>query len=125
MMHKGDIVAAVAAQSGPEWDTPHGRKVVVAVVDLFFAEVWKALQEDPDHVVTLATVGKFHLYRRAARKARNPRTGGAMLLPERTVVAFRPAPDVEDAVRDVPAPFTDKTQRVRAKAPASKRGGKR
>ena len=48
----------------------------------------------------LARFGGFVPVRREARRGRNPRTGAAMDLPGRTIVRFRPAQAVRDALVD-------------------------
>lgn len=49
--------------------------------------------------------GVFELRRRRARQARNPKTGAAVQVPERTVVAFKPGKIMRESVSNVmPAP---------------------
>lgn len=48
--------------------------------------------------VKLANFGTFKLKRKKARFGRNPRTGEAALVSERTVVTFRAAPHVTERI---------------------------
>ena len=48
--------------------------------------------------VELRNFGVFQVQRRAARKARNPRTGEAVDVPERYVVTFRPGLVMEQRI---------------------------
>jgi DNA-binding protein HU-beta len=44
-------------------------------------------------------VGKLHVKTRAARKGRNPRTGKAIVIPERRAVVFTAGKAIKDALR--------------------------
>ena len=50
--------------------------------------------------IELRNFGVFEVRRRKARKARNPRTGGAVQVPEKFTVSFKPGKEMEDRVRD-------------------------
>jgi nucleoid DNA-binding protein len=50
--------------------------------------------------IELRNFGVFEVRRRKARKARNPRTGGAVQVPEKLTVSFKPGKEMEDRVRD-------------------------
>ena len=43
----------------------------------------------------------FEVKRRAARKARNPRTGEKVFVPEKFVVTFKPGKEMEERVREM------------------------
>jgi len=52
-----------------------------------------------DGEVSIAGLGIFSAKKRAARTARNPRTGAAIQVPAMRVPKFRPAKALKDAVR--------------------------
>jgi integration host factor subunit beta len=57
------------------------------------------------HRLEFREFGVFELRRRRARLARNPKTGSAVQVPERTVVAFKPGKVMKERVVNVvPAP---------------------
>jgi len=43
----------------------------------------------------------FEVKKRAARKARNPRTGAKVFVPEKFVVTFKPGKEMEEKVRQL------------------------
>jgi nucleoid DNA-binding protein len=49
--------------------------------------------------IELRNFGVFEVKRRAARKARNPRTGAKVDVPEKFVVTFKPGKEMEERVR--------------------------
>jgi DNA-binding protein HU-beta len=49
--------------------------------------------------VTLVGFGSFDVRKRAARKGRNPRTGGTLNIPAKRVVKFRPGADLRKKVK--------------------------
>ena len=51
--------------------------------------------------VELRNFGVFEVKRRAARKARNPRTGEKVFVPEKFVVTFKPGKEMEERVREL------------------------
>ena len=54
-----------------------------------------------DHRIELRNFGVFEVKRRAARKARNPRTGEKVFVPEKFVVTFKPGKEMEERVREL------------------------
>ena len=54
-----------------------------------------------DHRIELRNFGVFEVKRRAARKARNPRTGEKVYVPEKFVVTFKPGKEMEEKVREM------------------------
>lgn len=54
-----------------------------------------------DGKVTLVGFGTFELKKQAARKARNPKTGEEIDVPEKTVPKFKAAQALKDAAREV------------------------
>jgi len=51
--------------------------------------------------IELRNFGVFEIRRRAPRKARNPRTGAKVFVPEKFVVTFKPGKEMEDRVREL------------------------
>ena len=54
-----------------------------------------------DGRIELRNFGVFEVKRRAARKARNPRTGQRVDVPEKYVVTFKPGKEMEERVRQL------------------------
>jgi len=52
-----------------------------------------------DRRIELRNFGVFEVKKRAARKARNPRTGDKVFVPEKFVVTFKPGKEMEAKVR--------------------------
>lgn len=53
--------------------------------------------------IELRNFGVFEVKERAARKARNPRTGQRVDVPEKFVVTFKPGKEMEEKVRQLEA----------------------
>ena len=51
--------------------------------------------------IELRNFGVFEVKRRAPRKARNPRTGDKVLVPEKFVVTFKPGKEMEERVKEL------------------------
>ena len=51
--------------------------------------------------IELRNFGVFEVKKRAARKARNPRTGAKVYVPEKYVVTFKPGKEMEEKVREL------------------------
>jgi len=51
--------------------------------------------------IELRNFGVFEVKRRAARKARNPRTAEEVMVEEKYVVTFKPGKEMEQRVRDL------------------------
>ena len=69
------------------------------IVQKTFDAIVETLVED--HRIELRNFGVFEVKRRAARKARNPRTGDKVFVPEKFVVTFKPGKQMEEKVRDL------------------------
>ena len=54
-----------------------------------------------DERIELRNFGVFEVKRRAARKARNPRTGEKVFVPEKFVVTFKPGKEMEERVKEL------------------------
>lgn len=69
------------------------------IVQKTFDAIVRTLVED--HRIELRNFGVFEVKRRAARKARNPRTGDKVYVPEKFVVTFKPGKEMEQRVREM------------------------
>jgi integration host factor subunit beta len=70
------------------------------IVQKTFNAIIEALVE-PDGRIELRNFGVFEVKKRAARKARNPRTGQRVDVPEKFVVTFKPGKEMEERVRQL------------------------
>src|SRR5436853_7007494 len=71
------------------------------IVQKTFNAIVDALVENEDHRIELRNFGVFEVKQRAARKARNPRTGQRVDVPEKFVVTFKPGKEMEEKVRQL------------------------
>ena len=69
------------------------------IVQKTFDAIVKTLVEDGR--IELRNFGVFEVKKRAARKARNPRTGTKVFVPEKFVVTFKPGKEMEERVRQL------------------------
>jgi DNA-binding protein HU-beta len=90
-MNKAGIVDAVHAILG-------GTKVQAEqAVDMVFDSIVNTMKKGEE--VSIAGLGIFSVKQRAAREARNPRTGEAIKVPAMKVPKFRAAKALKDAVK--------------------------
>ncbi len=90
-MNKADLANAVHGLIG-------GTKVQAEeVVETIIREITKTLKGDGE--VSIAGLGIFSTKTRAARTARNPRTGESVQVPAMKVPKFRAAKALKDAVK--------------------------
>ncbi|REJ79785.1 MAG: integration host factor subunit beta [Planctomycetota bacterium] len=68
------------------------------IVQKTFEAIIETLVNDPDHRIELRNFGVFEVKKRAARKARNPRTGEKVNVAEKYVVTFKPGKEMEERV---------------------------
>jgi len=68
------------------------------IVQKTFEAIIETLVNDPDHRIELRNFGVFEVKKRAARKARNPRTGERVDVGEKYVVTFKPGKEMEERV---------------------------
>jgi integration host factor subunit beta len=68
------------------------------IVQKTFEAIIETLVEDPRHRIELRNFGVFEVKKRAARKARNPRTGDRVDVPSKWVVTFKPGKEMEEKV---------------------------
>ncbi len=92
-MTKKEIVRTISEEIGL---TQLKTKVIVqqtfnAIVDALVA----------DGRIELRNFGVFEVKKRAPRKARNPRTGDKVFVPEKYVVTFKPGKEMEKRVREL------------------------
>jgi integration host factor subunit beta len=69
------------------------------IVQKTFDAIVKALVAE--RRIELRNFGVFEVKRRAPRKARNPRTGDKVFVPEKFVVTFKPGKDMEERVKEL------------------------
>ena len=65
-----------------------------------------------DERIELRNFGVFEVKRRAARKARNPRTGEKVFVPEKFVVTFKPGKEMEERVRELERRAAEQAQKA-------------
>ncbi len=90
-MNKAGIVDAVNAKLGTT--KVQAEEVVDTVIDSIISSLKKGDE------VSIAGLGIFVVKARAARTARNPRTGEAVQVPAMKVPKFRAAKALKDAVK--------------------------
>lgn len=67
--------------------------------------------------IELRNFGVFEVKKRAARKARNPRTGDKVYVPEKFVVTFKPGKEMEERVRELERQAAERARTGDEKAP--------
>lgn len=87
-MNKGDLTKAVADAAGITHE--QAGKAVNAVFDSIASTVKERKK------VAIAGFGTFEAKTRNAREGRNPATGDAIKIPEKTSAAFKPATALKD-----------------------------
>ena len=105
-MNKAELIDVVTQKLGS--DRRHATEAVENVVDTIVRAVHKG------ESVTITGFGVFEQRRRAARVARNPRTGETVKVKPTSVPAFRPGAQFKAVVSGA--------QRLPAEGPAVKRG---
>jgi nucleoid DNA-binding protein len=84
------------------------------IVQKTFDAIVEALVED--RRIELRNFGVFEVKQRAARKARNPRTGDKVLVPSKYVVTFKPGKVMEERVKQL----EERENRLQAGATAAR-----
>jgi integration host factor subunit beta len=82
------------------------------IVQKTFDAIVETLVEDGR--IELRNFGVFEVKKRAARKARNPRTGDKVFVPEKFVVTFKPGKEMEERVRRLEQEAAAEAQRALA-----------
>jgi nucleoid DNA-binding protein len=88
---KKDIVRSISEQFGLT------RLEAAAVVQKVFDAILDTLAEEGR--IELRNFGVFEVQRRGPRKARNPRTGEKVFVPEKLVVSFKPGQSMQERVQ--------------------------
>lgn len=91
-MNKADIVSAVHAKGGCA-----SKKAAEEAVDAVFESIVSSMKKGDK--VSITDFGVFDTKKRAARKARNPRTGAMVDVPATTVPKFRASRALKDTVK--------------------------
>ncbi|MFO0813023.1 MAG: HU family DNA-binding protein [Gemmatales bacterium] len=71
------------------------------IVQLTFDAIIDTLVANSDHRIELRNFGVFEVKQRAARRARNPRTGDPVDVPPKNVVTFKPGKRMEELVSKI------------------------
>jgi nucleoid DNA-binding protein len=85
------------------------------IVQKTFNAIVEALVEEGR--IELRNFGVFEVKRRAPRKARNPRTGDKVFVPEKYVVTFKPGKEMEERVRELERQAAARTARTHTAGP--------
>jgi nucleoid DNA-binding protein len=93
-MTKADLVEEVAGKTGLT------RTDVGVVVDAFLEVVKKSLENGNN--IEIRGFGTFKIKQRRARKARNPRTGEEVPVPDRKVPVFKPSNEFKALITKLP-----------------------
>jgi integration host factor subunit alpha len=75
------------------------RRESAEIVEFFFQTVKEKLAVGEG--IKIPGFGSFRLQKRKARKGRNPATGGAIVISDRTVVTFKPSRFLRDSINEV------------------------
>lgn len=93
-MNKAQFIDTVAEKAKMSKDA------AARAVDAIFNTTSGAISEAVNTAgrLSLPGFGKFTTRKRAARRGRNPRTGAAIDIPERTVITFSPGKGLRDTL---------------------------
>lgn len=94
-MTKKEIVKKISDEKGLT------QLAVKEIVQMTFDAIVETLINDPKHRIELRNFGVFEVKKRAARTARNPRTGDAVEVPAKFVVTFKPGKEMEEKVLEL------------------------
>jgi nucleoid DNA-binding protein len=89
------------------------------IVQKTFDAIVETLVEDKR--IELRNFGVFEVKKRAARKARNPRTGDKVFVPEKYVVTFKPGKEMEERVRELERQAAAAAARLHESEPSNNR----
>ena len=92
-MTKKEIVKTISDETGLN------QQLIKAIVQKTFDAIVASLVEEGR--IELRNFGVFQVRPRAARKARNPRTGRQVEVPEKFVVTFKPGKIMEQKVNSI------------------------
>ncbi|HCT80828.1 MAG TPA: DNA-binding protein [Micromonosporaceae bacterium] len=117
-MNKSELIDAIAAHPNVV-----DKKTAAAVLEATLTEIQNAVTKGDK--VSLTGFGVFERRARAARMARNPRTGEAVKVKKTTVPAFRPGAGFKETVASGKVTGTAAAKKTAAKkAPAKKAAAK-
>ncbi|WP_203908378.1 HU family DNA-binding protein [Rhizocola hellebori] len=120
-MNKSELIDAIAAHP-----TVTDKKTAAAVLEATLTEIQNAVTKGDK--VSLTGFGVFERRARAARMARNPRTGEAVKVKKTTVPAFRPGAGFKETVATGKTGTSTAAKKTAAKktaaAPAKKTAAK-
>jgi nucleoid DNA-binding protein len=94
-MTKAELVEEVSGKTGLT------RTDVAVVVDAFLEAVKKSLENGNN--IEIRGFGTFKIKQRKARKARNPRTGEEVPVPDRKVPVFKPSNEFKTLITKLPS----------------------
>jgi len=110
-MNKNEMKKVLAGEIGVSL------KDAGVVIDAVLKTIKEGLVNDGK--VTLVGFGTFNAVTQAARKARNPKTGEAIDVPEKMVVKFKPAAAFKEAALDAVAPVKKATKKAEVETEAA------
>lgn len=110
-MNKAELIEAMSGRLGD-------RKSAAAALDAVLSEIQNAVTKGEK--VSIAGFGVFEKRDRAARTARNPRTGEAVKVKKTSVPAFRPGQTFKELVAAGKLPKAGAAGRKTTAAPAKK-----
>jgi nucleoid DNA-binding protein len=93
-MTKADLVEKVAEKTGLT------RTDVAVVVDGFLEAIKTSMEQGQN--IEIRGFGTFKIKQRKARKARNPRTGDEVPVPDRKVPVFKPSNEFKNLIVKLP-----------------------
>lgn len=93
-MTKADLVESVAEKTGLT------RTDVAEVVDKFLEAIKQSLEGGNN--IEIRGFGTFKIKHRKSRKARNPRTGEEVPVPDRKVPVFKPSSEFKNLITKLP-----------------------
>ena len=93
-MTKADLVEEISGKTGLT------RTDVAVLVDAFLEAVKKSLENGNN--IEIRGFGTFKIKQRKARKARNPRTGEEVPVPDRKVPVFKPSNEFKALITKLP-----------------------
>ncbi len=110
-MNKAELIDALAARLGD-------KKSAASALDAVLAEIQTAVTKGDK--VAITGFGVFEKRVRAARTARNPRTGESVKVKKTSVPAFRPGASFKDQVASGKVPKVAAAKKTTAGAPAKR-----
>jgi integration host factor subunit beta len=87
------------------------------IVQRTFDAIIETLVGSDDHRIELRNFGVFEVKRRAARKARNPKTEERVDVPAKNVVTFKPGKRMEELVQKIKVRVPPRSGRLAALEP--------